>query len=267
MEIKKLVFDLEKNKWLLLLEPGNLALELSEDTIVFFELVQGKQLSVETYNEVLKYDELQKHYQAAINFLSRRRTSFEVLTFLTEKKEVSLEAAKEVVEKLESQQYLNDFEYAKAFIHDQIHFQRKSFFVAKTALKNKGITNRNILEEILYWYESNEQLIQVEIDNLKILIKQLEKSNIRYNDFERNQRIIAKLTQKGYNKDTIKQLLPLNSEVTLSETEKRKLLEKNRRRVFQAKNSYQYIAYMQKYNIDKEELLAFFNNERMNQND
>lgn len=267
MEIKKLEFNPKTNKWCLLINKDNQELYLNEETIVRFELIQGKKITSEQHDEILKYDAIQQFYGYALHFLNRRRTTFEVEVFLTKKKEATFEEAQSVIQMLTSQKYLNDFEYAKASIHDQIHFHKKSFLAARATLKTKGIFDSNLLDEIQHWYDSNEVLQAVEYENLKILINQLEKSHKQYNNYERNQRIIAKLNQKGYNKDTIKQLLSTNETVIMNQNEKRKLLEKHRRRVFKAKNSYEYVSYMRKYNIDKDDLITFFNHERMKQND
>lgn len=263
MEIKKIQYITEQKRWEVTFVNEYTPFLLSEETIVQFELVQGKQLTDSLRDEILLFDYVQTYYHHALIYLKQRRTTKEVRDFLKKKEHLSDEAIHNIITLLEKQRYLDDYSYGKAYVHDQIHFQKKSLAAALQKLKEKGINSeqRKQLETL---FSQDETMKQVEIDTLQKLILTLINKLKIYNRYERNQRIIAKLTQKGYNRDAIKQILEEYAEpILLDDYEKQQLFNKTKAKRHKMKFASQYAMYMKQYNITTEEVIDFFNNERM----
>lgn len=270
MEIKKILYLPEQSKWSIEMQGESelAALIVDEETILAFELIQGKVLTDETYEQIVQFDQRQTNYLLAIRYLSRRRTISEVRAFLLKKCNVMPDVATQIIEKLIQQKYLDDEAYAKASIHDQMVLSKKAFAIALKKVKEKGITDETVIEAVVDWYDTNETLKKIESDNLHFFIKQQVKKHKQYNLFEQKKRIIAKMLQKGYNKGEIESLIfTITKEEALDEYEKMRILEKSKLKIAKMNSLSQYLMYMRKYNITKEELITFFNQERMNNND
>lgn len=270
MKIKKIVYIPEKKKWSIEIENENCLEKIlvDEETIVVFELLQDKIISDEQYQEILTFEMLQANYHLAIRYLSRRRTVNEVHLFLKKKCKVEEPIINQILEKLIDQKYLDDEAYAKASIHDQMCFSKKSFSTAIRTIQEKGITDVFLLEDIKAWYLTNEILQQAERENLATFVQQQSKGNTHLNMYERKQRIVAKILQKGYNKKDAEHILAITmQEEEMSSYEKMRILEKSRMKIKEKTTISQYLLSMKKYNISKDELIVFFNQERMNQND
>lgn len=266
MEIKQLIYISEKQQWQIVLTDGEYMF-LDEETILHFELIQGKQITPMLKAEIQTFEHVQMFYKHAIRYLQKRRTIKEVADFLRYKHDVTdSEIQSKVINLLIEQRYLDDFEYGKAYLHDVILFQKKSKVATLQKLKEKGITDET-LTQLDYWFEEQASLCQAENENVKYLIQQQIKRLHKYNTYERNQRIIAKLSQKGYNRDTMKHLLSEYDMIdTLSDYEKEQILQKSKVKMLKMKHVSAYLMQMRKYNISTEELIDFFNHERMKHN-
>ncbi|MGL4663327.1 MAG: regulatory protein RecX [Culicoidibacterales bacterium] len=266
MEIKQLLYIPEKKKWeiqLLDLNRDIQSLVLDEETILHFELICGKSISDSLFQDIVDFEKEHAYYLISVHYLQRRRTTSEVVDFLKYKHDLDTVTISKIIKKLIDQKYLDDFAYGKAYIHDKIIFQKKSLNDCLSKLKEKGLSHL-LIEELMYNAQENTALIQSEYDNLVFYIQKQIQSLKQYNLFERNQRIIAKMRQKGYNKDSIIKVLNDYTDIEpMSEYDKLQLFRKTRSKMVKMKNVSTYVMYMKKYNITSEEVINFFNDERM----
>lgn len=270
MQISRILYIPDLGKWQVsfLEDKEAEVILLDEETIVSFQLIQGVEITREVYTEIIAFESVETNYKKALDYLHRRRTIAEMYTFLEKKQRLENTVCTQIVEKLIAQHYLDDEAYAKAYIHDQLNFHRKSFTQTLRKLKEKGIVASECIETIHYWYQNSQTLQKKECENLEIEIQQSMKKLRHYQFREQKQRIIAKMLQKGYNKDAIESILQDYHEIdALTVYEKQKLLEKSRSKLYKMKSASAYAFYMNKYNISKEEAIAFFNQERMNSDD
>ena len=102
----------------------------------------------------------------------------------------------EVVSRLESQNYINDQDFARYFIENR--HQNKGISTKRLIqeLKNKGISNETI-EQTLIDNDSGNLVRNEEVEIEKIIKKQLRKTSDR-------QKIIAYLARQGFSYDLIK---------------------------------------------------------------
>ena len=115
------------------------AFSVDEDVLIKHNLKKGMELDDFAVTEVLFQDDIRKAYNAAIQYLSyRMRSESEVREHL-KKKEISDSVINEAVHKLYEFKFLNDEEFANAFVRTQLNTTDKGAEVIKLELKGKGI--------------------------------------------------------------------------------------------------------------------------------
>lgn len=112
---------------------------------------------------------------------------------------ISVEMIQEVVSRLESQNYINDQEFARYFVENR--HQNKGISTKRLIqeLKTKGISDENI-EHAMFNSETGSFLRDEEAELEKMIKKQLRKTSDR-------QKIIAYLARQGFSYDLIKSKL------------------------------------------------------------
>ena len=112
---------------------------------------------------------------------------------------ISVEMIQEVVSRLESQNYINDQEFARYFVENR--HQNKGISTKRLVqeLKAKGISDE-IIEHAMFNSETGSFLRDEEAELEKMIKKQLRKTSDR-------QKIIAYLARQGFSYDLIKSKL------------------------------------------------------------
>ena len=112
---------------------------------------------------------------------------------------ISVEMIQEVVSRLESQNYINDQEFARYFVENR--HQNKGISTKRLVqeLKTKGISDE-IIEQAMFNSETGSFLRDEEAELEKMIKKQLRKISDR-------QKIIAYLARQGFSYDLIKSKL------------------------------------------------------------
>ncbi len=132
----------------------------------------------------------------------RRRSVFEIRKRLEEKGCVENIIDKTIKELFEYK-YLNDEEFAEAYINDKINFNPRGSFLIKKELREKGIAE-NIIDEKIKELLSEEKEIKLAEKaarkKLEFLNKDLEKNKIY-------QKVGSHLQTKGYSSYIIREVL------------------------------------------------------------
>jgi len=178
-----------------------------EDVIVYLGLHVNQEISDETYHEILLKEVKAKAKADAIKFISyRMRSVFEV-----KEKLISLEcgsdAISHVLDFLEEHKLVNDYEFAKAFIHDKATLSHHSMSKISFELKKKGISADIIEKSKSHYIDQGEDF---DYQNAKLLSLKKYKQLVlkdKYNDFELKQRVYQTLSQKGFNIYLVKEAL------------------------------------------------------------
>ncbi len=143
-------------------------------------------------------DDFEKYYNKALRFLSYRpRSEKEIIDKLKSKK-ASEEVIKKIIIKLKEYKFLDDFEFAKAWVNSRIKIKPRGWRVIQNELKLKGIS-KEIIDKI---YDSGTV-----IDELEMAKKLVEKKISRYKNLPKQevyQKIGRFLASKGFNWDIIK---------------------------------------------------------------
>lgn len=133
------------------------AFSVDEDVLIKFNLKKGLELDDFALMEINYHDDIRKAYNLAIHFLSRKmRSEQEVRKYLAEK-EVEAPVIQEVIYKLDEYQFLNDEEYALAFVRTQMNTTDKGIEVIRRELKEKGIAPA-LMEQALKEYPFERQV-------------------------------------------------------------------------------------------------------------
>lgn len=116
------------------------AFSVDSDVLIKFQLKKGMELDDFSFLEIQYQDDIRKAYNLAINYLARRmRSEREIRDYLS-KKETDEPVIDEVIHKLTAQRYINDEEFALAYVRTQANTTDKGPDVIKLELKEKGIT-------------------------------------------------------------------------------------------------------------------------------
>ena len=141
-------------------------------------------------NEALKF---------AMKLISlRKRSVFEIKKRLRKKK-FEGDIIEEVLQELKNYKYLNDEEFAEAYINDRINFNPRGRFLIKKELNERGIAE-NIIERKIEELLSKEK----EIESAKKMAEKKSRTiNDRTDKIKVNQKIRSYLQSKGYSFDII----------------------------------------------------------------
>ena len=139
----------------------------------------------------------------ALKLLSiRKRSVFEIRNRL-KRKEFTEEIIAEVVKELFEYKYLNDEEFAEAYINDRINFNPRGSFLIKKELREKGVAE-NIVDQKMkeLFPEEKEMGLAKEAaeKKMKTLNKDLDKNKIY-------QKVGSYLQAKGYASWIIREVL------------------------------------------------------------
>lgn len=171
------------------------------DTVANFGLYEGKEISGEEYEEILNFDIRKDLRLKALSFVTRAlKTERQVRDYLFKRCQdykVQDEIIDEVVEEFKDFGYINDKEFAEAFLRSRIKNKPRSKFMLKSEMLSKGIS-KELGEEVL------EELDVDEFELLKTLYeKKFKNEKITFED----QKKISFLSRKGFSWDDILKLI------------------------------------------------------------
>lgn len=144
---------------------GKYAFSAGEKTVAEFVLLKGKELCDEQVEKIRQFDADAKASDLAAHFLSYEpRTIFEVLQYL-KKHEISDEAANSAVNQLNELGYLDDRQYAKLFIKNDLRVGSDGPKSLLRKLTQKGVDpeiSQTELDEVMDedWIEVGQRVIK-----------------------------------------------------------------------------------------------------------
>ncbi|WP_456272054.1 recombination regulator RecX [Bacillus sp. AK031] len=171
---------------------GDYSFSVDEEILARFQLGKGKEIDEIAIAEIGYEDDVRKAFNLAIHYLSfRMRTEKEVTDYL-KKKELGDAVAGEAIHKLKKYKYLNDKEFAEAYVNTQINTSDKGPAAVERELVAKGV-DRNFIEEALASFHKDIQLEKAIVLTNK-LFKKYKKDSLT----TAKQKIEQNLVRKGY---------------------------------------------------------------------
>ncbi|MFC4319884.1 recombination regulator RecX [Litchfieldia salsa] len=216
MAVIKRITTQKKNKerFNIFLDHGNgkeeYAFSVDQNVLIKFQLQKGLELDDLDLSEIQFDDEVKKGINTAVHYLSHRmRSEKEVVDYL-KKKEVDGPIIQEILHKLGEYNYINDRDFAIAYVRTQMNTTQKGPEVIKRELNEKGIVN-HLIGESLEEFKEEQQLATA-----KNLVEKLHNKSSKVSSMEQRQKIETALRRKGFPWNIIEAALA-ESEDSLSE--------------------------------------------------
>ncbi len=184
-----------KGKYKLLLD-NNKSITLYEDVIINNNLLLTKEIKEEELDSLMKQNNDIHVYGIALNYISIRMRSIKEIKDYLKRKEVSEKLIDKTVDKLIKSGYLNDFNFAKAYVNDQLLITNKGPLKIKNELIKLGINNE-IITEVIDDIDNN--ILKEKLSNLmekQIKIKKGSSNSIKV-------KLVNYFTNLGYEKQMI----------------------------------------------------------------
>lgn len=156
------------------------AFSVDADVLVKFELKKGKELDDLEIIEIQYGDEVKKGFNRAIEFLSYRMRSTKEVEDYLKKKETSAPVIAEVIHRLNDYSYLNDQEFAAAYVSTHKKTNGKGPDVLFRELKAKGIDDDTIKDTLgSFSFEEQTEKAVKHIEKLLKKDKKLSSKEIK----------------------------------------------------------------------------------------
>lgn len=219
--MKKISNIKKKNNKYIITLGDKTQLEFYGDTLIKYNLLKPRELSDIEFKEIINYNNYYEAFNKSLKLISnKQRTKKELENKL---KDYSKETIDKVIKKLEELDYLNEQNYIRSYINDQINLGIKGPNYIKRELEKLKLNSLYINETLVsidesIWKEKIEKIINKKIktnknlsrNNLILKLKSylislgyessmvVEMLNLV--DFEENNSIIEKEYQKEYKK-------------------------------------------------------------------
>lgn len=188
-----------KNRYNLYLD-NDFYMGIHEDVIVNLRLQVKQEIDKEFLKDVIYEEELAKYKQKALKFATYRlRSQKEIEDYLT-KDDLDPTIVDSVLSFLNRYNFIDDEAFCKAFIHDKASISRHSLKKIKYDLKSKGIFD-TLFDQAVQSFEED-----FERDNIEYFIQKKYKTlSDQLNAYEKKQKILAFLTNKGFDYYLVKE--------------------------------------------------------------
>ena len=177
---------------------SKLLVELSIESIEKFNLKIGYHLSSDEIRLLEIESTKEIYYRKSLNLISIRKRSIKEIAEYLSRFKLNQELIDEIVERLISRGYLNDLEFAKAFVSDRNLLNPTSFIKLTYLLRAKGIS-QEIIDSVIKKAEVNDSSLKSLIDKKRRIT--------RYQD---DKNLINYLMRQGFSYSDIKEKLSEN---------------------------------------------------------
>ncbi len=165
---------------------------LHSDLILKYNLLIRSDITTKELDEYQIENEIYECYNVALKLLSTKNRSYKELIDALVRKEFNKDSATKAVDILVKQGYVNDKNYAKYFVHDQVLLTNNGPFKIRKLLEEKGVSS-NYIEEALKDYSIKEQE-----EKVKKLINRQIKSNTNKSAIMLKKKVSDYLNDMGY---------------------------------------------------------------------
>ncbi|MBO1515571.1 recombination regulator RecX [Metabacillus bambusae] len=219
------------------------AFSVDQDVFIKYNLQKGKELDEFDISEIQYGDEIKKAYNKALEFLSYRMRSIKEVEDHLRKKEYNDAIIQEVIFKLKEYRYVDDLEFALAYVRTQWQTNGKGPSVIKRELAGKGI-EQAFIEQALLQYTQSAQIEEAVNHAEKVLKKNNKLSNVQL-----KQKLEQHIMRKGFSYDIISIALE-EVKVEQEESEEWAALQKHAEKAkkrYQNEDSYHYKLKMKQF--------------------
>ena len=206
------------SKYSLQLDNGD-SIKLYDNTIIYYDLLRKKDIS--NLDEVCKYNREIEAYYKSISYLNKKmRTTKEIRKYLEDYPSKTID---NTIERLSKEGYLNDQQYLKVFISNQIGITNNGPYKIVSKLVGLGFDKDEVLEELENYDRS------IFISKLEKLVQKKIDSNTKYSGSHLKEKVLIDMINNGYDKKDIMDVL---NNISISVDSK--ILEKEYNKAFKS---------------------------------
>jgi len=171
---------------------------ISDSTLTKHNLKKGSLLDAELYQALSLDEERWSVKEYLIRLLGRRDHASHELKLKGIKKGYNSDILDEIISELEEKDYINNYGFAKKYVHDKFRFNDWGPIKIRTKLIGKKIDKR-IIEQVLD-EEIEQELV---IETIRTLIEKKKPALLRTVKEKRRKKIFDFLFRKGYDSNVI----------------------------------------------------------------
>ncbi|WP_420768433.1 recombination regulator RecX [Parageobacillus thermoglucosidasius] len=174
---------------------------VDQDVLLQFRLKKGMKIDEELLQEIVYADQVKKTYNQALHFLSHRmRSEHEVIHHLA-KKGAPEDVIAKVLHKLRENKYVDDREFAFAYVRTQKQTTAKGPYVIRKELEKLGVAAEWI-EQSIAMYSFDEQ-----VKTARSLCEKARKQRAKQSLRQWKYQVEQLLYRKGFPQEVIDQVL------------------------------------------------------------
>lgn len=187
---------------------GQFYMGVDESVVIKFGLLNPRPIDQKQLDEIKQVEFEQSLYLKGIHYLSYGlRTTKEMRDYLTkylkehvDEEALDLSLVEDIINRLTTQRYLDDLEYAKSYVQNHALINAKGPERIRMELERKGVSLDHI-EEGLQNYDE-----EMRLDNAIKLSEKYIRTKKQYSVTMLKQKLMQHLMQKGYTRETIDQI-------------------------------------------------------------
>ena len=198
MIITKIEKQKNNNKRYSIFIDNQFAFGIDEIDLLYYKLKENEPLDNDKYNYILNKLLLKRAKDKALKYLGYKMRSKKQVIKKLEELDFPENVINKVIKILEKYNYINDEEFAKAFIKDKMNLKGYGTFKISYDLKMLGI-DEDIFKKYLY----SEEFVKEEEKATSLLLKRLKGISIENIDYKEKQKLYAYLARRGFSYDSI----------------------------------------------------------------
>ena len=184
---------LKNKRYGLYAEDDTFLFDIDEDTLVHFTLSKGQTYPQSKMDEIQRYDQFVSCLHQAFRYLERRPHLKKELFRKLKQKSFPVESIDKTLDYLDQKKYIDDLDFIRRFINDQIRLKKNGFLLIKKKLMEKGACQEDSERLLLLHY--NEKL---QLSNAKSLMEKKKNILTEIESDKAKQKLIRHLQQKGF---------------------------------------------------------------------
>lgn len=174
---------------------------LYDDVILKYELLLKKEISKDLLGEMMLENNSLHCYYKALQYLNfKNRTKKEIENYLVQNN-FQQEEIERAINMLENKKLINEENYLKAYVNDQIHLTNNGPFKIIKKLKDLGFQEKHIKE---YLNTFSEEIWK---EKLESIIAKKMKGNKSLSIKKLKEKIVYNLLNEGFKKEDILEIL------------------------------------------------------------
>lgn len=201
MQINKIV-KMKDNKYKIYIESDSII--TYDNVILENDLLYKKNIDNILYNKILNDTNYYNIYNKVVKYILKRKRSEKEINIYLNKYDISIDEKNKIIKKLKDIKLINDIEYCRSYINDKLYLSKEGINKIKEALLKENIPIEIIEEELK---NIDKALFK---DRLERLVIKKINSNKKFSNSYLKQKILNEMTNLGYNKEDIINILENN---------------------------------------------------------